>query len=1177
MSANALLPPDLPLWERYTRGRGRVHLTGLQALVRLALEQLRRDQRSGLKVGALFSGYPGSPLAGFDQLLRSLSPLLERANVRLSPGLNEELAASAVAGTQLLEVFPHSSWDGAIGIFFAKAPGLDRALDAIRHANFVGSARLGGALAVVGDDPFAKSSSLPSHSEHAFAHAFVPLFAPADSADVLRLGLAAFELSRYAGVWTGMRVVADVADAGQIFELDGLEREFERPEFDAQGARFSPRFDVHLLPPNVLRIEQDLVFGRMEAVRRFAAANGLNPIASRHARDRIGLVAAGSLYRELERALALLGLDEPARERLGIRLLKIDLVWPLESGRVREFADGLSEIAVVDTRRGYLEEQICAALYGAESRPEVFGQRGPSGEPWLARRAEISGATLAQDLAPYLAQRLRAPGISQKLESLEAALARAEGAAAPTRAPTFCSGCPHSASTRLPTGSSAGGGIGCHTMALWMPEREVRFIGAMGCEGAHWIGLQPYTETRHLFQNLGDGTYFHSGRLAVRACVAAGVPITFKLLWNGVVAMTGGQRAIGAKSLLGLARDLLSDGVSRVDAMSTDPELADLALREPRLRIVARRDWDASMRALRDQPGVTAMIWDELCANEKQRLERRGIRARPSERVSINEDVCEGCGDCGLKSSCVSLRPVETALGRKTRLHESSCSDDRACLDGDCPAFISIETPRHAPAPFEARLTAPLPDPPTLDWDGRRLELLLVGIGSTGVVTIDALLVRAAEHDGLFAAHLDQTGLAQRGGKVVSHCVLSSEPVEGSARVEPGRADVLLAFDPLGAADRETLRALDPSRTHAVAHAVYVPTGADVANPSFREPELEILVEPLRSVTRSLALVPAELLADAALRQPLAANLVLLGFAWQRGLVPLSAAALERAIRENGVATETNLRAFALGRAAAAEPELATELIADTTPPAIGDEDSLERAERSLGPAFAPVQEALGRFASAKDSAQLMRRVAGFAADLVDYQSKRLAARYCERIARIANAEADVDAESPAFTEVAARELYRVLAYKDEYEVARLLLRGPHRRWLRRHSQSEPRLRYFLHPPLLRALGLRRKLALDASFEPSLHALASLRRLRGTPFDPFGYTRARRLERELARWYEAVLDELCASLSAENRAEVIAIAALAQEIRGFESIKEARVERVRPIMQRRLEAIRARG
>jgi indolepyruvate ferredoxin oxidoreductase len=1169
----AVHAPDPPLWERYTRERGRVHLTGLQALVRVALDQLRSDTRAGRRTGALFSGYPGSPLAGFDGLLRSLETLLTRSNARLVPGLNEELAASAVAGTQLLEVFPRADWDGAIGIFFAKAPGLDRALDALRHANFVGSARHGGALFVVGDDPFCKSSSLPSHSEHAFAHAYVPLFAPADPADVLRLGLTALELSRYAGVFAGMRIVADVADAGQVFELDGSAPAFVRPEFESLGARFSPRFDTHLLPPNVLRIEQELVFGRLEAVRRFAAENQLNPITSRHARDKVGIVAAGALYRELESALSTLDLDEAARARLGLRLLKVDLVWPLESGRVREFAAGLQEIVVVDTRRGFLEQQVRSALYGSDSSPAVFGQCDPHGAPWLARAAELTGATLAADLAAYLAARLRAPGLAAKLAPLEAALGRAERAQPPTRAPHFCSGCPHSASTKLPDGSLAGGGIGCHTMALQLPEREVRFLGAMGCEGAHWIGLAPYTATSHLFQNLGDGTYFHSGRLALRACVEAGVPITFKILWNGVVAMTGGQHAVGQKPLAELVHDLLSDGVRRVVAMSDQRELAELALRDERVRVCARSGWDAAMRELREAPGVTAMIWDELCANEKQRLERRGVRAKPREHLLINEDVCEGCGDCGVKSSCVSLRPVDTPLGRKTRLHESSCSDDRACLDGDCPAFISVEAVRRGRAPFEERLPAALPEPPTLDWDGRRLELLLVGIGSTGVVTIDALLVRAAEHDGLFALHLDQTGLAQRGGKVVSHCVIASEPIAGSARVQPGRADVLLAFDPLGASDSDALRALDPGRTHAVAHSLYVPTGADVSNPRFAPPPLESLLAPLRAATRSLSLVPAELLADAALEQPLSANLLLLGFAWQRGLVPLSARSLERAIAENGVAVETNLRAFQLGRAVAADPQLASSLVEDATPPGIGGEDSLERASRELGSAWSRLHEQLGRFPQSKDSDALLARAAGFAADLVDYQGRRLALRYCATLSRVAEAEAALEPESAALVEVAARELYRMLAYKDEYEVARLLLRGPHRRWLRRRSQSEPKLRYHLHPPLLRAFGLSRKMALDASSEPVLRALAALRGVRGTPFDPFGYTRVRRLERELARWYPEVLERVAAALSSENRADAIELAGLVGEIRGYESIKEARAARVCPIVERKLAAL----
>ena len=1174
---SATLTPDPPLWARYTRETGRIHLTGLQALVRVALDQLRRDVRAGRRTAALFSGYPGSPLAGLDTLLRSLRPLLARSGVRLEPGLNEELAASTVAGTQLVEVFPHSRFDGVLGVWFGKAPGLDRSLDALRHANFVGAGRHGGALAVVGDDPFCKSSSLPSHSEHAFAHAYVPLFAPADPADVLRLGLYACELSRYAGLWTGLRMVADVADSGLVFELPERDAPIARPEFEALGRRFAPRLDTQLLPPNVLRIEEELLFGRLEAVRQFARANGLNPILSRHARDRVGLVAAGSLYRELESALALLGLDERERARLGVRLLKIDLVWPLEAERVREFARGLEAIAVVDGRRGFLDGELRAALYGADAAPQVVGALDERGAHWLARRAEITAGTLAQDLAPWLAARLRAPEIAARVAPLEAALARAGRAHEPSRAPHFCSGCPHAASTKLPEGSLAGGGIGCHTMALAMPEREIKLLGAMGNEGAHWIGLAPYTDSGHLFQNLGDGTYFHSGRLAVRACVEAGVAITFKLLWNGVVAMTGGQHAVGAKPLAALVRDLLADGVRLVRAMSQDPELARLAERDARVRLVAREDWDAAMRELRAEGGVTAMVWDELCANEKQRLERRGLRPRPSTRVVINGDVCEGCGDCGAKSSCVSLRPVATPLGRKTRVHEASCSDDRACLDGDCPAFVSIASAPAPRAPFERELPAPLPEPPEVEWSGERFELLLVGIGSTGVVTVDALLVRAAEHDGLFAAHLDQTGLAQRGGKVVSHCVLMRAPFAGSPRIEPGRADVLLAFDPLGSSDREALRALDPARTRAVVHDLYVPTGADVSSPGFAPPEVDALIAPLRTATRSLACVPAELLADAALGQVLAANLVLVGYAFQQGLIPLTARSLERAITENGVAVEANLRAFALGRSAAHDAALAERLLADATPPAVGDEDAFERAAHLLGASWSALHEALGRFAQPKDSDRLLRQAAGFAADLVDYQGRRLAARYCARITEVALREAALDPDSPALTEIALRELYRALAYKDEYEVARLLLRGPHRRWLRRHSAGEPELTYHLHPPLLRALGLRRKLELGSWIEPGLALLAAGKRLRGGAFDPFGWTRVRRLERELARWYESVLERLVAGLRAENRAEALEIAALFGRIRGYESIKERRAAELRPLLERKLEAWSARA
>ena len=1160
-----------PLWDRYVRPHGRVHLTGLQALARLALDQIHRDARDGRRLGALFSGYPGSPLAGLDATLRGLRPLLEPEGVRYAPALNEEIAASTIAGTQLLEVFPHSEVDGVLGLWFGKAPGLDRALDALRHSNFMGSARFGGALALVGDDPFCKSSSLPSHSEYAFAHALAPLLAPADAAEVLSLGRHAIELSRYAGVWVGMKIVADVADAGLVFDLPEELPGVARPKFEVMGRSFRPRFDTGLLPPRVIEIEKDLIYARLEAVRRYAYANGLNPIRVRHPRDTVGLVASGPLYRELETALALLGLDAAALERLGLRLLKIELLHPLEPRRLREFADGLDEIVVIDARRGYLEEQIRAALYDDVDHPLVVGQRTPEGEPWIARHSELSAGSLALDLASHLATRLGRPELERSAEPLRAARERARSAPRPSRVPHFCSGCPHATATRAPEGAAVGGGIGCHTMALLM-DRGVEYVGAMGSEGAHWIGLEPYTDTDHLFQNLGDGTYFHSGRLAVRACVVAGVKITFKLLHNGVVAMTGGQQAAGAKPVADLVRELLADGVRRVVARSDDPALLRLAAQDERVRCIARAQWEPAMREIRAEPGVTALVYDEVCANHEQRLQRRGLLAPAESEPVIHEDVCEGCGDCGLRASCVSLRPVATALGRKTRIHATSCSDDRTCLDGDCPAFLSVASPRAAPSRCERWLSGPLPEPEPPSWRDR-YEIFLVGIGSTGVVTVDALLVRAAEIDGFYAIHLDQAGLAQRGGKVVSHCVVSREPIAGSSRVGWGRADVLLAFDLLGATDRAALLALDPERTRAVAHSLYAPTERNVSNPAFEPPEVDAMLERLRSVTRSLFTLPAEALAEAALGGSLPTNVVLLGAALQRGLLPVSERALEQAIRDGGVAVEDNLRALRLGRATAADPALARRVLDDAAPAAVGEADALAAAAERLDADWERFAAALDGFASAAETSALRRRVAAFAVDLADYQDGAYAARYLERLWALAEAEARSDPRSTVLTRTAARELYRVMAAKDEYEVARLLLRGPFRRWLERRRQGPLALRYHLHPPLLRALGLRRKLAFGRWIEPLLHALVALRRVRGTPLDLFGSLSPRRLDRELHEWYAGVLAALADAVAADRLESAARIAGLAGRIRGYEGVKAARYREIRPLVERELAAL----
>jgi indolepyruvate ferredoxin oxidoreductase len=1163
--------PTDPLLDRYLQLEGRIHLTGLQALIRISLDQVRRDRKAGRRVGALYSGYPGSPLAALDRTLQSLEPVLAREDVRFVPGLNEELAAGAVCGTQLLDLFPHRRYDGVLGLWFGKAPGLDRALDVMRHANFTGISRWGGALALVGDDPACKSSSLPSHSEHALAHAYLPTLVPADPSDVLRLGRHAFALSRYAGVWVALKLASDVADSGMLVELPRADAPCPLPPLELpHGRRFEKRLDPRLLAPQVNRIEEELIYERMQAVRHYAAACDLNPIEGTRGDERIGLVTSGRLRRELHTALERLGLSPRQPGGSGLRVLCVELVYPLEPLRVREFARGLERIVVIDERRGFLEEQIRAALFDMRDHPAVCGQYTEEGRPWIARHVDVSSETLALDLAPFLARHLRRPEIEQRAEPLAALAKLGESVlSADRRRPHFCSGCPHTRSTRLPEGSVAGGGIGCHTLAL-LEDREIQFIGAMGSEGSPWIGLAPYVDTPHLFQNLGDGTYFHSGRLAVRACVEAGVKMTFKLLYNGVIAMTGGQEAVGMKPLGPLAQDLLSDGVRKITIVSDDDQLRAIAAHDSRVTVLARDRYEQAMRELRDEPGVTALIYDQVCSNQKAKLERRGLRARAGEQLMIQRDVCEGCGDCARRSDCGSLWPAASALGRKTQIHRLSCTDDRSCIDGDCPAFIGATL---APVALERPLWDPpsLPDSEIARIDDERFEILLVGVGSMGVVTLNALLVRAAEREGLEALHLDQTGLAQRGGRVVSHCVLARRTLAGSSRAGWGRADLCFALDPLGAEEPASLRMLDPERTHTALHGTLVPTPEMVrGESSVDDARLGHIEAVLAQRSRSVFSLPAEALTEIALGSARGANVALLGAALQRGLLPLSSASVEAAIRERGIAVEENLAALRLGRAAAHDPKLVDRLLALGEPHGVGDDGSPAEAARRLGAHWRALERALGAQHASSLRASLLERIAAFAVDLCDYQDDALAARYLETLTCVADAESRVAPGSLELSTTTARELYRMFAYKDEYEVARLLLRGPYRRWLEQRHGSGVALRYHLQPPLLKRLGLRRKLSLGRRSEPLLRLLVRLRGLRGTWLDPFGWLASRRLERELAAWYTQLLERLASRLTAANLVRAVTLAGASAEIRGFEALKTARARSVRERVEREL-------
>jgi indolepyruvate ferredoxin oxidoreductase len=699
-------------------------------------------------------------------------------------------------------------------------------------------------------------------------------------------------------------------------------------------------------------------------------------------------------------------------------------------------------------------------------------------------------------------------------------------------------------------------------MAILM-ERGIQYTGAMGSEGAHWIGLSPFVDTPHIFQNLGDGTYFHSGRLGVRACVEAGVRITFKILHNHRIAMTGGQEAVGRKPIAAVVRDLLSDGVRLVVAVSDDPELRSLAQTNPAVECVPRHRYTAAMQRLATEPGVTALVYDELCANEKQRLEKRGELPRPTRRPVINEDVCEGCGDCGARSACLSVRPVQTELGPKRRIHLTSCTDDLTCLEGDCPSFLSIGNPPPPEADRQRWIPHRLPAPPPHRWGEDPYRLFLVGVGSTGVVTANAILMRAAELEGHHAHHLDQMGLAQRGGRVLSQCTLGRGSLTGSPRVGWGLADTLLAFDPLGASDASGLRALSPERTWAIVHSGLAPTAEMVTQTNGDPPDVEDFIAPIEQHTMRLHTIPAESLAEAVFGTSLPANVIQLGFSCQLGAIPLRPESLEQAIVDREVAVEDNRTAFRLGRAVAADPSLVGSILADELPPTAASPRSLEDAAALLGETWHRLEQALEVDPGSGARSELLERIGGLALELGEYQDDRYAQRYLETLIPLAQAERNVDPTSVALTEAAARELYRLMAYKDEYEVARLLMSGPFRRWLERRAAGPLGLRYHLSPLLLRALGLKRKIAVGGWVEPVLRTLAACRRLRGTFLDPFGWMPARRLERELVSWYEGVLATLVGQLTPGNVDSVLEIVRAPTDIRGFDEIKRQRAAEVR--------------
>ncbi len=1113
------------LEDRYLREAGIVHLTGVQALVRLLFDRVRHDRARGGDPAVFVSGYEGSPLAGYDLELGRRSTLLEKHDVVHRPGLNEELAATSVMGSQL--VAGAGGQRGVTGFWYGKAPGLDRASDALRHANLAGTDPRGGAVALVGDDPNAKSSTVPCASELALADLAIPILYPVDSQDVLDLGMHAVELSRAAGVWTSLKVVANVADASGTATVSP---QWTAPEIE-RAYRHTPT--SRLLGTSLAELERSLFTVRLPLVTEYLRASGINRITARGPADRIGIVSAGKSYLDLQQALRALGLDAGALAKYGIRVLKLGAIHPLEPSIVREFADGLEEIVVLEEKRSFIETALKEVLYGVPGAPAVTGKKDRDGRTLFTELGELDPDGIAAGLARRLPEGI--PPVDayrgrRRRERISVPLL--------ARTPYFCSGCPHNSSTKVPEGTLVGGGIGCHTMALFMePDQVGTVLGVtqMGGEGTQWIGMAPFVEADHFVQNIGDGTFTHSGSLAVRAAVAAGVNITYKLLYNSAVAMTGGQDAVGGLPVEKVAELLLVEGAKRVVITSDAPAKLRRRKLPADVEVLDRTELLTAQEELAAVKGVTVLIHEQECAAEKRRKRRRGKQPIPTTRVVINERVCEGCGDCGTKSNCLSVQPVATEFGRKTTIHQSSCNVDYSCLAGDCPSFVTVVPTGKKQRRKLTELAADAIPAPAMA--GTDFTVRITGIGGTGVVTVTQILATAAVLDGRHVRTLDQTGLAQKGGAVVSDLKVTAEPVEQAPKLAAGECDLYLACDALVGADATNLAVADAARTTAVVSTTEVPTGRMVVDTTVSFPAPGSVLAPLEAAAARTVSLDARGLAEELFDDDQFANVLQLGAAYQTGAIPLPAAVIERAIELNGTAVAANLQAFRRGRQLVAEPE------ALTTAP---------KPERKV------TQPSARKLVHAEPGSELARLLDVRIPDLVAYQDKRYARAYAEFVERVRVLE-----DGPTeITEAVAKHLYKLMAYKDEYEVARLSLDPAFTGGLAEQFGDGTKYAYRLHPPVLRALGMKRKISLGPWFRPAFRLLHALRKLRGTRLDPFGRAEVRRVERELVEDYRGTILRAF-DAGAADRARVLALAELPDLVRGYEDVKLANVARYR--------------
>ena len=1144
--------------DKYTTESGRVYLTGYQALVRLPMIQRERDRAAGLNTAGFVSGYRGSPLGGLDLSLWKAADHLAEHDIVFQPGINEDLAATAVWGTQQLALSPKARVQGVFAMWYGKGPGVDRCGDVFRHANAAGSSRFGGVLAIAGDDHAAKSSTLPHQTDHFFKSMMMPVLAPAGVQEYLDFGVHGWALSRWSGCWVAFKAVADTVETSASVDVDPMRVVVREPDdFEMPDGGLNLRW-----PDPPLVQEKRLLHHKLYAALAYCRANGLNRVVIDSPQPRLGIITAGKSYLDVRQALDDLGIDAALAAEIGIRLYKVGMVWPLEADGVRRFAEGLDEILVVEEKRQLIEYQLKEELYNwrEDVRPRVVGKFDEKGEwallrgtgadghivvdhgDWLLPAAgELTPAMIAKVIAGRIGRFFTSEHIEQRLAFLQAKEALlGHRVFAIDRVPTFCPGCPHNTSTRVPEGSRAVAGIGCHYMVSFMPDRHTATFSHMGGEGVPWVGQAPFTDERHIFANLGDGTYFHSGILAIRQAVAAfnrprhgrqpTSGITYKILFNDAVAMTGGQPVDGELGVPQLLRQLQAEGVGTIvlvtDGSETPWRVSDLP---HGVQLRHRDELDVIQRELRTLTGVSVIVYHQTCAAEKRRRRKRGTYPDPQTRVYINEAVCEGCGDCGRESNCMAILPVETEFGRKRQIDQSACNKDYSCMNGFCPSFVTIEGGRlrHGRAQAgKGERFGPLPAP-RLPATGKPWGILVTGVGGTGVVTIGALIGMAAHLDGKGVTVLDMTGLAQKGGSVFSHIRIADRPADLHAvRIATGEANAVIGGDLVVTASVDALAKMAVG-THGVVNCFETPTSEFTRNPDWAFPQDKMQAAIVEAVgQKNFDFLDAGSLATKLLGDAIATNLFLLGYAWQRGWVPVSEASLDRAIELNGAAVEMNRQAFLWGRRAAID---------------------LAAVQREVSPA--PVIRLRPE--------SLDERIARRAEELTAYQDAAYARRYTDFVARVRAAEAPLGSE--ALTDAVARNYFKLLAYKDEYEVARLFADPAFRAGIDARFEGEYTLRFHLAPTFLARpdpdSGRIKKKVFGPWMETALRWLAKARRLRGTPFDPFGYHPERKAERALIAQYEADIGALLGGLDAEGLRRAVALARLPEDIRGFGHVK----------------------